>query len=293
MKGIFAENRMKLGNIKPYGRFVFGDRGGVWKRIAKDKVKCIYGRDYGIVINSDLNISVYAIVENQYLDRRSPVENKNTSENESNGASHNVEAPNTDSHLAETTSVSPVPEEVAVIATTLIDNQVQEGNGVVTDGQITVTDGPDSAIEPVDFIKKGDCEDCGPHKPDDCNKCFTEGEKQPVELNNVSKCKHNIPIKQDCKDCEEEANKSRLPAEPEKIMTSIKEGMKVVLTDNYNDKVLAEINNCSATQAVAMTCCEGIRMRMPNRNEASEMRIDATYYDMDENALYVAVTLRK
>lgn len=54
---------MRLGNVKAYGRFVFDDRGGVWKRTEWKKARCIYGREYGIEIDVDPNVSVYAIFD--------------------------------------------------------------------------------------------------------------------------------------------------------------------------------------------------------------------------------------
>lgn len=54
---------MRLGNVRPHGRFVFDDRGGVWKRTAWTRARCIYGREYGIEIDVDPNVPVYVIFD--------------------------------------------------------------------------------------------------------------------------------------------------------------------------------------------------------------------------------------
>jgi len=54
---------MRLGNVRPHGRFVFDDRGGVWKRTAWTRARCIYGKEYGTEIDVDPNVPVYVIFD--------------------------------------------------------------------------------------------------------------------------------------------------------------------------------------------------------------------------------------
>jgi len=70
---------MRFGNIRPHGRMVFNDRGGVWKRTGWTTAKCIYGQEYGEEIRVATDVPIYAIFENR-ISRFQKQESENPSE---------------------------------------------------------------------------------------------------------------------------------------------------------------------------------------------------------------------
>jgi hypothetical protein len=69
---------MRFGNIRPHGRMVFNDIGGVWKRTGWTTAKCIYGQEYEKEIHVTTDVPVYAIFENQ-INRFQRQESENSS----------------------------------------------------------------------------------------------------------------------------------------------------------------------------------------------------------------------
>lgn len=57
---------MKLERVRIRGRFVYGDKAGVWQKVSWDKTRCIYGRDYGTEVDVQPDIPVYVIFENKF-----------------------------------------------------------------------------------------------------------------------------------------------------------------------------------------------------------------------------------
>ena len=56
---------MKLGKVRIGERLVFDDRGGVFQRVSWDKVRCIYGSNFGTELDINPEVSVYAIFDKE------------------------------------------------------------------------------------------------------------------------------------------------------------------------------------------------------------------------------------
>ena len=85
---------MKLERVRIRGRFVYGDRAGVWQKVSWDKTRCIYGRDYGTEVDVQPGIPVYVIFENKFnrfgsrdeYDRRPDGDHRYSEQRESAGS---------------------------------------------------------------------------------------------------------------------------------------------------------------------------------------------------------------
>ena len=56
---------MKLGKVRIGERFVYDDRGGVFQRVSWEKARCIYGSGFGVELDINPEMSVYAIFDKE------------------------------------------------------------------------------------------------------------------------------------------------------------------------------------------------------------------------------------
>jgi len=111
---------MRFGNIRPHGRMVFNDIGGVWKRTGWTTAKCIYGQEYGKDIHVTTDVPVYAVFEDR-INRFQRQESENPSEPVSSEPV-TIEAPDS----SEDAKSTPVAQEQRVVESASSEEVVVE-----------------------------------------------------------------------------------------------------------------------------------------------------------------------